>query len=248
MTAKTDERPERRWARMVFDETSEMPDDYRGAVVRLIKETGEIGSTETHRAMMRQLAVWPDLAPSLASRVRMAEFYADEMRHGYIFDNLLRAIGEVPDETATTSIEGLQLVKDITEWPEVVLHNTLFDRAASVQFQDYKESSYAPLAHIAESMALDEQGHATTGLLHLKELLTLPGGREAAQEQLNRFWPIALDMFGTSTGTRQFQYIEFGLRAKTNEEMRNDYIAIARPMLEDLPLVPPPDDLNRTFG
>lgn len=230
-----------------FDETSDMPPDYRAAVVRLIKETGEIGSTESHRRMMRRIAVWPDLAPSLASRVRMAEFYADEMRHGYIFDSLLRAVGEEPDEAATTSIEGLQLVAEIAEWAQVVIHNTLFDRAASFQFKEYVDSSYSPLAHIAQSMALDEQGHATTGLINLHELLDLEGGRQAAQHHLDQWWPIVLDMFGTSTGRRQFEYIEFGLKIHTNEELRGIYLVHARPLLEGLGLTPPPDLDGRRF-
>jgi ring-1,2-phenylacetyl-CoA epoxidase subunit PaaA len=230
-----------------FDERSVLPADYRAAVIRLITETGEIGSTEAHRRLMRRMATWVDLAPTLGDRVRTAEFYADEMRHGYIFEMLLRALGVEPDESSNTSIEGLHLLHDVDSWEQFVVLTTVADRAASFQFGDYRNSSYAPLAHISASMTKDEQGHATTGLLHLRELVRTPRGRAAAQVQLDRWWPIALDMFGTSDGERQFQYIAWGLRERTNEELRQAYIAHARPLLEQAGLVVPDDRLNRNF-
>jgi ring-1,2-phenylacetyl-CoA epoxidase subunit PaaA len=247
-TITTIPKPERIYPPLTFDENSDMPADYRAAVIRLITETGELGSTEWHRQVMTRIETWVNLAPTLADRVRMAEFYADEMRHGYIFDNLLRSLGEEPDPHVGSSIEGLNLLDDVDNWERVAVFTTLMDRAASFQFRDYRNSSYAPLAHIAPSMTLDEQGHAATGLLHLTEVAKTSSGRERAQEELERWWPAALDMFGTSTGQRQYQYITWGLREQTNEELRNAYITHTRPLLEDIGLTPPDNHTDRKFA
>ncbi|MEW6470723.1 MAG: Phenylacetic acid catabolic protein [Actinomycetota bacterium] len=240
-------KPNRRYPPRTFDEGSNMPPDYREAVIRLIVETGELGSTEWHRQAMRRIAGWIELAPALADRVRMAEFYADEMRHGFIFENLLLSMGESLDRSDGSSIEGLNLLDELNSWEQVAVFMTLMDRAASFQFGDYRNSSYAPLASIAPSMTLDEQGHATTGLLHLKTVVKTAEGRRAAQQALERWWHVALDMFGTSTGRRQFRYIEWGLRDQTNDELRQVYLNHTRPLLEDLGLEVPDDLAHRRF-
>lgn len=247
MTNTVIDKPARIYPPRTFDERSEMPPDYRAAVIRLITETGELGSTEWHQQAMRTMGSWVELSPTLADRVRMAEFYADEMRHGFIFENMLLSLGEQLTAGAGTSIEGLHMLSELHSWAEVAVFMTLMDRAASFQFHDYVNSSYTPLANMAPSMTLDEQGHTTTGLIHLKGVVRTPAGREEAQQALERFWPMALDMFGTTTGKRQFQYIEWGLREATNEELRRRYLAQTRPLLEGLGLEPPDDLANRKF-
>jgi ring-1,2-phenylacetyl-CoA epoxidase subunit PaaA len=242
------QKPARMYPPRTFNENSDMPADYRAAVVRLILQTGELGSTTWHRNIMRHTASWVDLAPTLADRVRMAEFYADEMRHGFIMENLLLSLGEAVDvEAIGTSIEGLGLVPSIQTWEQVVVFTTLMDRAGAFQFSDYVDSSYAPLANVAKSMTIDERGHAATGLIHLKELVQSEEGRERAQRELEWVWPTALDMFGTSTGKRQFSYLAWGLRTRTNEELRQEYIAEIRPILESLHLKTADDRANRKF-
>lgn len=247
-TIKVLDKPVRVYPPRFFDEGSEMPEEYRAAVIRLIVETGELGSTNWHQEAMRRMNSWVELAPTVADRVRIAELHADEMRHGYIFENLYLSLGEKIDpDGATTSIEGLGLAGVLETWEQVAVFTTLMDRAATFQFADYVNSSYTPLANVAPSVTLDEQGHAATGLLHLKEIVKTEGGRERAQNELNWLWPAALDMFGTTSGKRQFRNIEWGLRERTNEELRRLYIAHTRPLLEELNLEPPDNLANRKF-
>src|SRR5713101_3434003 len=74
-----------------------MPEEYRDLIIRLIKETGEFGSTKGYQRFLREVVTRiVDLAPDNASRVRVADFYADETRHGFIFEGLLRELGFDP--------------------------------------------------------------------------------------------------------------------------------------------------------
>ena len=99
MTAVTDtSKPERVYAPFQFEARDEMPDDFRRMVLRLLRETNEIGSVKVCYDQMRDMTKNVALAPDPVSRVRIVEFFADEMRHQKIFDGVVRAMGVVPGE------------------------------------------------------------------------------------------------------------------------------------------------------
>lgn len=236
-----------------YEAHDEMPEEYRQLVIRLVKETGEFGSTRGFQTFLRELVTRIiELAPDNASRVRVADFYADETRHGFIFEGMLRALGLDPiaefGDGFLTSIEGLHLI--ITEthtWTDFALSTCLLDRGASYQFSTYAACSYAPMLRVGARMQHDERGHATMGHLHLKEICKTEEGRKQAQELLPKWYPLALDMFGTSTGERQWQYMEWGLKSHSNEELRQMYIKEVVALLHGLGLEPPDEQYGRKF-
>jgi len=230
-----------------------MPEEYRDLIIRLIKETGEFGSTKGYQRFLREVVTRiVDLAPDNASRVRVADFYADETRHGFIFEGLLRELGFDPvkefGDGFLTSIEGLHLIMTETKtWTDFALSCCLLDRGASYQFSTYTNCSYAPLARVGPRMQHDERGHATMGHIHLKEICKTEDGRRQAQDLLSKWYPVALDMFGTSTGKRQWQYLEWGLKLHSNEELRQMYIKEVVPLLRELGLESPDEQYGRKF-
>ncbi len=230
-----------------------MPEEYRQLVIRLIKETGEFGSTKGMQDFLRTLVTRViDWAPDLASRVRVADFYADETRHSFIMEGLLRQLGVDPvkefGDGFLTSIEGLHLLlTEINCWTDFALCTCLLDRAASYQFGTYAECSYAPMARVGPRMQHDERGHAAMGLIHLKAICRTEEGRKEAQELLYKWYPVALDMFGTSTGKRQWQYLEWGLKSHSNEELRQMYLKEVVPLLQEVGLEPPDERYGRKF-
>jgi 1,2-phenylacetyl-CoA epoxidase catalytic subunit len=54
-------------------------------------------------------------------------------------------------------------------------------------------------------------------------------------------------MFGRSNSTFSDRYVAWNLRKKNNEELRQQYIADTRPMLERLGITVPDDRANRRF-
>src|SRR5579875_80912 len=189
------EKPIRRYGPRQF-EADGLPDDseYREAIVRLLKETGELSSNPEYQKHTKTLASFVDLAPGPGDRVRMAAFYADEMRHGFIFEGLLRELDvDTTDPEMYSSIEALNLLHEIESWEDLAVFNTLLDRAGGLQLQDYVDSSYAPLARAGTMVARDERGHAAMGLLHLRNACQSEEGRTRAQLALEHWYPIALD-------------------------------------------------------
>lgn len=247
-TTPTREKPERLYAPFQFEATDEMPEDYRRMVLRLLRETNEIGSVEVCWSQMLSMTTNVRFAPDPVSRVRFVEFCADEMRHQKIFDGVVRSMGEVPDENFVSSIDGLNATSDIKDWLDIALLNTFIDRVGGFQLFDYAESSFAPLARAGLAVAKDEMGHCAMGFQHLREHVVKPGGRAEIEARLPRWYGYALDMFGTSSGTRQWKYIEYGLKTKSNEEMRASYLEHITPYFDALGIAQPaPDAVPRKY-
>ena len=77
MTA-TVAKPERIYAPAQFEARDEMPEDYRRMVIRLLRETNEIGSVPVCYEQMRMMTRNVALAPDPVSRVRIVEFYCPQ--------------------------------------------------------------------------------------------------------------------------------------------------------------------------
>lgn len=229
-----------------FEAADELPsDDYEQLLIKLVKDTGEAGPPDWLNAIVRAFQRMVDVAPDIPSKCRAADYLADELRHCYMFDGLLRGLGAEPDENAITSIELLHMMTRNSEWPEYCILNTLGDRAASFQIGDYAKSSYAPLARVCKGVARDERGHATMGAMHLKALCLTEAGRSEAQELLTVWYPAALDMFGRTDSRRQWRFIEYGLKTVPNVQMRERYVADVNSVLEACGLEVPDPTVGR---
>ena len=247
--AETRAKPERIFAPMQFEARDEMPDDYRRMVLRLLRETNEIGSVPVCHEQMRSMTKNVRLAPDPISRVRIVEFFADEMRHQKIFDGIVRAMGEVPGDDFVSSIDGLNATDSIRDWLDLALLNPFIDRVGGFQLFDYATSSFVPLARAGVAVAKDEMGHCAMGFQHLREYCSSSKGLAEATERMPTWYGYALDMFGTSSGTRQWKYIEYGLKTKSNEEMRAAYLDHIAPYFDAIGMKqPPPDAVPRKYA
>lgn len=72
-------------------------------------------------------------------------------------------------------------------------------------------------------------------------------GKKEIQLALERMWPVTLDSFGTSNSKRSLLYKKWGLRKYSNQEARENFIAITKPKLEKLGLNVPSNSENRKF-
>jgi len=249
MSVTAPARPERKYPPLHFEAHDDMPEDYRKMVLRLLRETNEIGSVPTCYQQMKAMTGNVRLAPDPVSRVRIVEFFADEMRHQKIFDGVVRAMGVVPDDDFVSSIDGLNATAAIHDWIDLALLNTFIDRVGGFQLLDYADSSFAPLSRTGVAVAKDEFGHCAMGYQHLREICETEDGRRAATERMPKWYGLALDMFGTSSGTRQWKYIEYGLKSKSNEELRQEFIVHIGPYFEAIGLEQPaPDAVPRKYN
>jgi 1,2-phenylacetyl-CoA epoxidase catalytic subunit len=111
--------------------------------------------------------------------------------------NMKGALREVMESGAIK--EPVDFKKLIESWTEFGMFNFLADRVGRLQAEEWIDSSYLPLARVAPAVVKDEAGHGDQGYHNLKKTCQTAKGRAEAQSLLHQWYPVALDMFGSST-------------------------------------------------
>ena len=106
------------------------------------------------------------------------------------------------------------------------------------KYEGYDEEKLLPFFQemefksLLERMGMEEQ--------QLEKLVKSgPDGRAQAQTAVDKWYVVGLDMFGKSGSARTERYLEWGLKRRTNEEARRQYIAEMEPKIAALGLVVP---------
>lgn len=223
-----------------------MPEEYQQLVRQLVAVQVDVEGVLLFKDYFRP---YIDLAPTPLDRMRIARLYAEEVVHGYTFWKMYRELGyeatarDFEGETKAQYIFGYS----VDSWLDLALLNALADRMGVFVFRDMMRCSYKPWARVSEQVYRDERGHTALGFLNLRKVCETPEGREAAQEELYKWYPATLDMFGRSDSKRQWAYVEWGLKENGNEELRQAYVAEMDPLLRSIGLEPPPYTYNRRF-
>jgi len=78
----------------------------------------------------------------------------------------------------------------------------------------------------------EERFHAQFGEDFCTDLIQTPEGKAAVQEALDKFFPSMPRFFGRAKSKNNAIYRKWGIKKRTNEEMREEYIARARALVE----------------
>lgn len=228
-------------ARTRYEATDPMPEEYRDLLIRLLRIQAD---TETYLLFPKgwaQYAHVMDLAPTLEDRVKVAQYLAEETRHGLIAYKLLKDLGvEVTEQDFEGAHRDLYVFdKWLESWTEFALFNFLADRAGRFQAEEWIDSTYLPLARVAPAIVRDETGHGNAGFHNLQRICRTPEGRAEVQRLLPQWYATALDMFGRSDSRRSLRYVELGLKRRTNTEARQAFIQEVEPLIQKLGLEVP---------
>jgi len=184
------------------------------------------------------------LAPEFETQRMLAKLMAQEVEHGVITARILAGLG-------VNKVDGpigqylFQLPIDV--WCDLCYFHALGDRVGMYIGENWGDVPYEPLRAVAPKLHRDEVFHATLGYRNLTKLCATREGLAEAQRLIHKWWPAALDMFGASGSTFSEKYVKWGIRQRGNEELREQYIADTRPMLEKLGIEVPEDIANRRF-
>ena len=230
-----------------FDE--DMPADYREAVLRILQVQARI---ETEYPMFPERSLLPAmrLAPSPDDWVRYASYWAQEVQHATYWIKMLADLGVAVDEQFMSQPKPIYIfdMRDTAPtWVEWAYFSFFADRQGAYMAWEWIDSSYGPFARVAERAWREEEGHAQMGVEILKDVCATPAGRALAQEKLASWYPAGLDMFGRADSPRQYDYIRWGLRRRTNEEMREAFRQEIDPVLRAVGLRPPDPLANRRY-
>jgi ring-1,2-phenylacetyl-CoA epoxidase subunit PaaA len=193
-------------------------------------------------------------APSSIDQLIVARTAAEEIDHFRLFSHLANELGvnTAPLLSKPNSDRFVSAFRGrISTWEDYVVFGFLIDRIGRYQLEEFFGASYAPLARILEhpSRVMEEEaGHIDFGETRTAEMAARGGeSKERVQKSVDFWYVQALDMFGQSGSTRSERFIQWGLKRRTNEQARRQYIAEVDPLIESMGLTVPDPLVGRQY-
>jgi ring-1,2-phenylacetyl-CoA epoxidase subunit PaaA len=130
-------------------------------------------------------------------------------------------------------------------WADVGIIAWLVDAAAIVAQQALRDSSYAPYARTMRKICWEESVH----IMHGRDVVVTmvngrPEQRAMIQEALDRWWGPLMQMHGPRSDRAKDRDIHWRIKAKTSEELRQEFLSIYVPRILELGLTLPDPELR----
>ena len=219
-----------------------MPDEYRESALRFIEmhANSEIMGALPERE-------WIGRAPSLRRKMSLTAKVQDEVGHGHMLYRVAEDLGKSRDAMIADLIAGKTKFHNVFHYPtytwgDVAVIGYLIDGAALVTQKALLESSYAPYVRVLRRICAEESLHQRHGEDLVLELCSgSPEQRQMFQEAVDRWWEPIMQFFGTPSTGRRDVLLEWRLKTKSNEELRQRFFDMFVPKLWDLGIsVPDP--------
>lgn len=223
-----------------------LPDEYTQLLVRLIRlqADGEIAAPQVY------LNDWCLRAPTAFDQMMIARIASQELDHYRKFANVLSDIAIDISDLMTVTPEQRKvsaLNHRIESWPDLAAFYFLIDRVGAFQGEELTTCSYGPVARVMPKIMQEELTHVAFGALHVKKLADDPRRHEEMQAAIDRWFPRGLDMFGRSHSARAARYVHWGLKRRSNEALRDAWLAEVSELLTEMGLRVPSPDAMREF-
>jgi len=216
-----------------IDEFNAQPEEYRVAVRKIVRShaLNELYGAQVFDEPAIALAPTP-YAKWLTCRVAMEEYH-----HHVRFKELADQIGVKSEEMDAKHKRPLNIFEfPLDSWEQFCVIKMLGDLAEILQVEDLLHCSFVPLRNIARTTMPEEKFHAQFGLDFCVDLVETEEGSKLIQVAINRFYPEAPKFFGTSNSKNNALYRKYGIKLRSNEEMRADYMVRAKDTVEKLGL------------
>jgi ring-1,2-phenylacetyl-CoA epoxidase subunit PaaA len=215
------------------------PEEYRVAVEKIVisHAVNELYGAQVFDEPAIALAPTP-YAKWLTCRVAMEEYH-----HHVRFRTLAEEMGVAPDRMDPGTKRPLSIFEfPLRTWPEFCVIKAVADYAEILQVEDLLHCSFHPLRNLARITMPEEKFHAKFGKDFCLELIQ--AGRAAeVQDALDRYFPITPAFFGSSNSKNNEMYRRLGLKQRSNDEMRADFLGRVTELVEKdfglrLPVLP----------
>jgi ring-1,2-phenylacetyl-CoA epoxidase subunit PaaA len=219
-----------------IEEFRGQPEEYQTAVRKIVRShaLNELYGAQVFDEPAIRLAPTP-YAKWLTCRVAMEEYH-----HHVRFRELADQIGVKPEEMDTRHKRPLNIFEvPLESWEQFCVIKMLGDLAEILQVEDLLHCSFVPLRNIARTTMPEEKFHAQFGLDFCVDLVETAQGRDKVQRAVNGFYPEVPKFFGAPGSKNNQLYRQFGIKLRSNEDMRGDYIARAKSTVEPLGITLP---------
>jgi ring-1,2-phenylacetyl-CoA epoxidase subunit PaaA len=223
-----------------------MPDEYRRQLIRMI-------SQHAHSEIVGMLpeGAWITRAPNLRRKLILLAKVQDEGGHGQYLYHAAETLGATREEMIDALHQGRAKYASVFNYPALTWADNaaigyLVDGAAILNQTMLARCSYGPYARAMVRICSEESFHMQQG----KEMTILyaqgtPAQQEMMQDAINRWWWPSIMMFGPhdSQSTNSAVLIRWGIKTKTNDELRSTFVNNLVPELHALGLGVPDENL-----
>ena len=212
-----------------------MPSTYRQLNIRFIEmhANSEIMGALPERE-------WIARAPSLRRKRSLAAKVQDEVGHAHLIYRVAESLGRPRPAMYEDLIAGRGKFHNVFHYPtyswgDVACIGFLVDGAAIVTQRALLETSYAPYVRVMRRVVAEESLHYRHGE---DIMLALASGTdeqfEMLQEAVDRWWEPTMHFFGTDVAAEDDPMIHWGVKSRTNEQSRQEWISQYVPKLWDM--------------
>lgn len=199
---------------------AQQPEEYRIAVEKIVVShaVNELHGAQVFDEPAIKLAPTP-YTKWLSCRIAMEEYH-----HHVRFKGLADEIGIPAGRMDPGNKKPLSIFDfELNTWPEFCVIKAIADYAEILQVEDLLHCTFHPLRNLARITMPEEKFHAKFGKDMCLELIQSGHGGEV-QDALNRYIPITPAFFGAAGSKNNEMYRKWGLKQRTNEDMRADFL------------------------
>jgi ring-1,2-phenylacetyl-CoA epoxidase subunit PaaA len=228
-----------------IEATDWMPDEYRTAVIRFV----EMHANSELMGVLPERE-WIMRAPTLRRKLALTAKVQDEVGHAQLLYRVAEDLGKPREAMLDDLIAGKTKFHNVfhyptASWGDIGIIAWLVDAAAIVAQQALRDSSYAPYARTMQKICWEESVHIMHGRDVVVTLVNgTPGQREIVQDALNRWWPPLMQMHGPRSDRAKDRDLHWRIKAKTSEELRQEFLTIYVPRILELGLTIPDQELR----
>jgi ring-1,2-phenylacetyl-CoA epoxidase subunit PaaA len=224
-----------------------MPKPYRHQLIRMI-------SQHAHSEVVGMLPEggWITRAPTLRRKMILLAKVQDEGGHGEYLYHAAETLGVSREEMLAALLDGEAKYSNIFNyptltWADIGVIGYLVDFAAILNQTMLARCSYGPYSRAMVRISAEESFHMKQGQDIVLRLAQGSAKQKAMlQDAINRWWWPTLMMFGPhdSDSPNTPILVRWGIKTKTNDELRQDFINKIVPELHVLGLTIPDPDLH----
>lgn len=224
-----------------------MPDEYRKQLIRMI-------SQHAHSEVVGMLpeGAWITRAPNLRQKLVLLAKVQDEGGHGQYLYHAAETLGATREEMVEALLTGKAKYASVFNyptltWADVGMIGWLVDGAAIKNQTMLAHCSYGPYSRAMVRICAEESFHNKQGKeMVYRYALGTPKQKAMAQDALNRWWWPTLMMFGPhdSDSPNTPQLVRWGIKTKSNDELRQEFVDETAPELHAVGLTLPDPELR----
>jgi ring-1,2-phenylacetyl-CoA epoxidase subunit PaaA len=222
-----------------------MPDEYRNAVLRFV----EMHANSELMGVLPERE-WIMRAPTLKRKLALTAKVQDECGHAQLLYRVAEDLGKSREAMYQDLLAGKTKYHNVfhyptKSWGDVGIIAWLVDAAAIVAQQALRDSSYGPYSRTMKKICWEESVH----IMHGRDVVvTLAAGtpkqRDMVQDALTRWWGPLMQMHGPRSPREKDRDLFWHIKAKTSEELRQEFLSIYVPRIRELGLAIPDSELR----